>query len=77
MYKLEDISSELKYRYDFSHNHINWYDYNKLEQIVSLNSNFKIQRSSYLQSIDSQMRVEGHFDTTWPQMTLYVDLIKK
>jgi len=72
-----NISSDLKYRYEFSHNHINWYDYNKLEQIVSLNSNFKIQRSSYLQSIDSQMRVEGHFDTTWPQMTLYVDLIKK
>ena len=71
------LTAPLTYKYEKSSNHINWFDYEKLSSIVAQSSNLQVQKSAFLQSIDSQMRVEGHFDATWPQMSMFVDLVKE
>ena len=58
------------------HSIINWYNYRKIEYLAKKIGFSEVIKSGYLQSISPFMRAEAHFDSTWPQMSLYVDLIK-
>lgn len=70
------IIQDLEYKPEYSFNHINWYNFQKIRDLGSKIGFSKTFKSGYLQSISPFMRIEGHFDTTWPQMSLYIDLIK-
>ena len=70
------ITRDLVYKPDYSFNHINWYNYRKIEYLAKKIGFSEVIKSGYLQSISPFMRAEAHFDSTWPQMSLYVDLIK-
>ena len=70
------LTEQLKYDYRKSSNHINWFDFKKISS-MSAQADLQAHASGYLQSLDAHMRVEGHFDKTWPQMSLFVDLVKE
>lgn len=70
------LISPLRYRYQYSSNHINWLNYGKIQRSASKCDKLSIQRSGYLQSQDPHMRVEGFFDQTWPQMSLFLEISK-
>lgn len=74
--QLHDALTEpLNYDYRKSSNHINWFDFKKIS-IMADQAGVQAHASGYLQSLDAHMRVEGHFDKTWPQMSVFVDLVK-
>lgn len=72
----DDLVSPLSYDVEHASHHINWYSEKKMIALGEATKQLKGYRSSYLQSADKQMRVEGHFDKVWPQMSLYTEFEK-
>ncbi len=73
---LDYICDKVSFSYDTPGNHINWYDYHKLENML-MDAGFRIViPSSFGASISEEMRVMPHFDLTEPQMSLYVEAVK-
>lgn len=70
------INSDLLYRVDCSGDHINWFTYEKLKLMLE-KSGFKVVvRSKHLSSFSKEFLISYKFDTTEPNMSLYVEAIK-
>ena len=73
---LEYITSGLEYRKTTPGDHINFWTFEKVK-IFLKNSGFKtIIRSKYLGSVCRAMCNPARFDTTFPNMSLYVEAVK-
>jgi SAM-dependent methyltransferase len=72
----EYLISDLKYREKHPGDHINWWTFDKLsEMLYDVGFDFVI-RSKYAGSCCSKMTSMSKFDTTHPKMSLYVEAIK-
>jgi SAM-dependent methyltransferase len=56
--------------------HVNWFNHEKIEQMLKAAGFNTVIRSGYLQSVAPILRDVRYFDTTMPQMSFYVDAIK-
>jgi SAM-dependent methyltransferase len=74
---MDQLVEPLSYQYNQSNSHINWFSLDKFERLLEeASTTLTVYKSEYLKSSDPQMRVEGYFDNTWPQMSLYVEFKK-
>jgi predicted SAM-dependent methyltransferase len=70
------LTSDLQFREEYPGDHINWWTFDKLSKILyELGFDFVI-RSKYNGSCCLAMTSTAKFDTTHPQMSLYVEAIK-
>jgi len=60
----------------FPGNHINWFNYKKLEKLLKQCGFRKIYRSAFGQSNSPKLRDIKHFDTTLPTCSIYIEAIK-
>ena len=73
---LDFFTHQCKFNADHPGNHINWWDYNKLESFLR-EAGFKtIYRSGYGQSLYAPLRDVDHFDNTHPTISIYVEAVK-
>lgn len=73
---LDSITCELSLEEDFFEGHRNWFNHKKLRDILS-DAGFKtVLRSGYLQSRSSLMRDSFLFDSTMPQVSMFIEAIK-
>lgn len=57
-------------------NHINWFNYEKLESLLKRAGFINIYKSAYAQSRAPPMREISHFDQSSPWLSLYVEAKK-
>jgi hypothetical protein len=72
----EFMCNDISFSVENVNNHINWWSFERLAGLLR-NAGFSIVvRSKYGGSICSEMRDTKVFDTTHPEMSLYIDAIK-
>lgn len=67
-----DVSTQKEYPED----HLNWFDYLKLEKMLRKAGFITIYRSAYKQSKCELLRNESYFDNTAPEISLFVECYK-
>lgn len=72
--QLDEICSQLTWSSDSIGDHINWLSFEKISLLAEGKFRFCVQ-SKFKGSVSKVMRSAG-FDLTYPQMSLYVDLVK-
>ena len=73
---LNIFTKQCKFNAQHPGNHINWWDYNKLESFLK-EAGFKtIYRSGYGQSLCAPLRDIDLFDNTHPTISIYVEAVK-
>ena len=73
---LNFITSDLTYRKDFPGDHINYWTYEKVKDML-INAGFDfVVRSKYMGSMCPDMCNPAKFDVTYPGMSLYVEAMK-
>lgn len=73
---LSYITSGLEYRKDFPGDHINYWTFSKVKAGLEGAGFPVVIRSKYAGSTCKAMCVLGKFDTTYPEMSLYVEAMK-
>lgn len=63
-------------RSNFYGDHINWFNFDKLKKMLNQSGFSIIYRSSYLQSKSIFMREPLLFDSTCPELSIYIECIK-
>ncbi len=78
--KMEDFLYKMTSGLEFNEkrvgDHINFWTYNKMENVMREAGFNQIWRSKYLGSISASMRRRSYFDSTYPCMSLYVEAEK-
>lgn len=70
------LTNDLTFRLNWPGDHINWWTYEKMKKMLQ-KAGFKVVfRSKFGGSIFQEMKDICKFDTTQPQMSLYVEFIK-
>ena len=73
---LDFFTQQCQFNADHPGNHINWWDYNKLEFFLK-EAGFKtIYRSGYGQSLYAPLRDTDLFDNTHPTLSIYIEAVK-
>ena len=73
---LDFFTKQCEFNANHPGNHINWWDYRKLESFLR-EAGFKtIYRSGYGQSLFAPMRDTDFFDNTHPTLSIYVEAVK-
>ena len=73
---LELMKKNLFFRSDFVGEHINYWTYNKMRNMLERAGFTFIMKSKCHGSLSKYMQNPGYFDTTHPQMSLYVEAVK-
>lgn len=66
----------IEHQIKFPGNHINWFNYNKIENFLNQVGFKLIYKSSYGQSKEPKLRDIKNFDNTLPTCSIYVDALK-
>ncbi len=73
---LDYFTEQCTFQPDWPGNHVSWWTHEKVMQYLR-NAGFgNVYRSGHAQSASPLMRRSGLFDTTHPQMSLYVEAVK-
>jgi hypothetical protein len=72
----EFLTSDLSFRNGFEGDHINYWTFDKMKKMLNLSGFEFVVRSRYGASCCDSMRNKNKFDTTFSQMSLYVEAIK-
>jgi SAM-dependent methyltransferase len=73
---LEFFAGQCHYNPERPGNHISWWSHEKVMSFIREAGFSEIYRSGYGQSVSPVMRNSMQFDTTHPQMSIYVEAIK-
>ena len=73
----ERMTQDLSFRPEWPGDHINWWTFDKMKKKLQQAGFKTVIRSKFGGSIFNEMRNISKFDTTEPQMSLYVEFIKK
>lgn len=73
---LDYFCSLVKFNPDRPGNHISWWTHDKIFEFLSEAGFTKIYRSGFNQSVSPLMRHSSLFDSTHPQMSIYVEAVK-
>jgi len=71
-----ELTKDLSFRPNWPGDHINWWTFDKIHEMLQKAGFRTIIRSKFGGSIFDDMKDITKFDTTEPQMSLYVDFIK-
>ncbi|MDR1054613.1 MAG: methyltransferase domain-containing protein [Prevotellaceae bacterium] len=74
---LNYLTNDLVYREEFTYDHISYWTYYKLKGVMSTIGFDFVIRSKWSASCCKQMKSIAKFDTTYPVMSLYVEVVKK
>ena len=72
----EFITCDLKYRKEYPGDHINYWTFAKIDNMLTASGFNNVIRSKWSASINKEMKNTYFFDTTHPNMSLYVEGIK-
>jgi SAM-dependent methyltransferase len=72
----EFLTSDLNFRGEFPGDHINYWTYRKIDNLLRDFGFKNVVRSKYMGSCCCEMTIRIKFDLTYPGMSLYVDAIK-
>lgn len=72
----DELTSGLEFNLDFPGDHLSWWNADKLSSCLSDCGFSRVKVSAYGQSSSVFMRDLEYFDTTYPQISLYVEAIK-
>ena len=73
---LNVLEEKTRFSKDNPHNHITWWNHDRLINAISSAGFNEVYRSGFWQSRCSIMRRTPQFDTTHPQISIYVEAIK-
>lgn len=73
---LDYFSSYVQFNPERTGNHVSWWTHEKIIDLLKKVGFSKVYRSGYNQSVSPLMRNSSLFDTTHPQMSIYVEAIK-
>ena len=73
----EYITNDLKYRAEYPGDHINYWTFEKVRKMLNIAGFNFVIRSKYMGSCNNEMKNIQRFDTTYPNMSLYVEAIKE
>ncbi len=73
---LERYRTMVDFNSEHPENHVTWWTHAKIEQFLKRAGFSKIYRSGYRQSISPLMRQSSLFDSTHPQMSIYMEAIR-
>lgn len=73
---LNHFTSKCKFNPNHPENHINWWSWDKLKNMIARAGFDKIYRSGYGQSRCAVLRDINYFDNTHPKISLYVEAVK-
>lgn len=73
---LDFFTSQCSFRSDFPGNHISWWTHGRVMDYLGRAGFKSVYRSGYRQSASPLMRGSELFDSTHPQMSIYVEAVK-
>lgn len=72
----EFLTNDLEFRNDYVGDHINFWTYEKMKEMLQNEGFDIIIRSKWHASVSRYMENLGYFDKTHPHMSLYVEAVK-
>lgn len=73
---LDWFESQVNFSSDRPQNHVTWWNHDRLQGAITTAGFVNVYRSGFWQSVSPVMRRTPLFDTTHPQMSIYVEAIK-
>ena len=72
----EYLTGDLKYRSEYPGDHINWWTFAKVENMLNAAGFDFVLHSKWSASCSMEMKDMSYFDKTCPRMSLYIEAIK-
>jgi hypothetical protein len=73
---LDFFTSKCEFQPERPGNHITWWNHTKLQRFLEQAGFQQVYRSGYMQSRCPLMRRSAQFDSTHPQMSIYIEAVR-